>query len=157
MYGHSGMNGSVNHARVIPLRRTPGPDEGRDAEGRFTQGNAGRPKGSRNTYQRRLAHEWFACFDYDPLLQALLLAKHLEHKLDHEYAQSPHDWLQCARILSEVLRDLIPYVHPRLKAVEYINEPEILDKLRALEDMTDAELEALLAEAQEYIRQHPRP
>jgi len=132
----------------------PSRTNGRDERGRFAMGNRGRPFGAIG--KRRTALDLFDQHDFDPLEHKLILCKELRQQLDRDAFDSDYARYECLRLFSDALKDVLPYGYPKQKAIEHLGQLELVRKLQALETMTDDELSALLAEAQELARQLPR-
>jgi hypothetical protein len=126
---------------------------GRDELGRFAMGNRGRPFGAIG--KRRTALDLFDQHDFDPLEQKLLLCKELRQQLDRDAFDTDYARYECLRLFSDALKDVLQYGYPKQKAIEHIGQLALIQKLQALDDMTDDELRALLAEVHEIMRQLP--
>ena len=128
----------------------------REPNGRYVPGHhltqgTGRPLGSVNK-RTRTAEAWFQKYDFDPLEKKIKLALRLERKLVDNSFKETYERIEYLKLYAETLRDILQYGYQRLKAVEHFGTIEIVQKLQAIETCTDAELQALLAEAEELTR-----
>lgn len=144
----NGVELSRNESERPSLPRNLPP--GRDELGRFAKGNRGRPFGA--VGKRRTVLDLCDQHDFDPLEQKLLLCKELRQQLDRDAFDSDYARYECLRLFSDALKDVLQYGYPKQKAIEHLGQLEFVRKLQALETMTDDELRAVLAEAQEYAR-----
>jgi hypothetical protein len=112
---------------------------GRNALGRFGPGNAGRPKGAVGK-RRQTAIELFDRLDFDPLEKKILLCQTIDDFPD-AYVK-----VEYLKLYSEALRDVLQYGYQKQKAVEHFGQLEIIQKLQALDDMSDDELRQLLSD-----------
>jgi hypothetical protein len=93
------------------------------------------------------------CTTLTPLEQKLILCKELRQQLDRDVFDSDYARYECLRLFSDALKDVLQYGYPKQKAIEHMGQLALIQKLQALDGMTDDELRALLAEAQEIVRQ----
>jgi len=115
-----------------------------------TRNPAGRPKGVKN--KRTLAiQEMLARYQFDPYEAKVKLARSLGNKIQRNGFDTSGERIEYLKIYADVLRDLIQYAHPRLRVVENYTQLEIVAKLQALHAVPDAELAALLDEANALI------
>ena len=114
----------------------------------------GRPPGIPDA-RSQSAKAILAKLDFEPLEQQIRLAKQLQHKLQRNHFADTGEKIAYLQIYAGVLKDITRYIHPQLKAVDHFIFAEVLHKLDHLETVPDAELDALIAEAEELLHAVP--
>jgi hypothetical protein len=117
-----------------------------------TSGNpAGRKKGEPN-YRIKNVLETLERLQYSPFEKKVRLAMTLERKIQRNHFATEADKTAYIGLYSDVLKDLLQYTCTKLKSVEHWGQIEIMQKLQSLDTQTDAELHALLEEAEDLAR-----
>jgi hypothetical protein len=119
----------------------------------FLPGNPGRLPESKN--KRKTANEIIEAFGSEPLVEKMHQLQRLKAKLARGIWKTDDEEMRCEELLHKITADIMQYRHQRLKAVESHTQIAIVQKLQALNGMSDAELDALYLEAQELARQLP--
>ena len=109
---------------------------------------AGRPKGALNKRLRTIA-DTLERLGYDPFEKKVRMALRLEAKIHRNHFDAFEEKIAYLGLYAEVLKDLLQYAYPKLRAVEHFGQLEILHKLQNLHEIPDAELDALIADAEE--------
>jgi hypothetical protein len=81
-----------------------------------------RPVGSYGRLRRR-AEELFARHDFDPLHEKIQLAQVMRAKLLLADGQDDAVTIQWASLYQKCLQDLCGYIYPRIKMIEFAEEP----------------------------------
>jgi hypothetical protein len=119
----------------------------------FLHGNPGRPPNRPN--KRKTANEIIEAFGTEPLVEKMQQLQRLKAKLARGIWKTDEEEMKCEELLHKVTQDIMQYRHQRLKSVESHTQIAIVQKLQALNGMSDAELDALYLEAQELAKQLP--
>ena len=120
----------------------------------FLPGHRGRPFGSKNK-RSQSANDLIEAFGLEPLNDKLEQIQRLKRKIAAGVWQSDDAELECEKLLEKALGDVMQYRHQKLKSVESHTQVEIVQKLQAVEGMTDEEIRAMLAECDEVLKQLP--
>jgi hypothetical protein len=134
---------SMNLARAYAMKGRVG----------FLHGNPGRPPNKPN--KRKSANDIIEAFGREPLVEKMRQLERLTTKLARGEWKTDDEEMKCEELLHKVTQDIMQYRHQRLKSVESHTQIAIVQKLQALNGMSDAELDALYLEAQELAKQVP--
>jgi hypothetical protein len=119
----------------------------------FLHGNPGRPRNAPNKHKN--ANEIIDAFGTEPLVEKMQQLLRLKAKLARGVWRTDDEEMRCEELLHKITADIMQYRHQRLKSVESHTQIAIVQKLQALNGMSDAELDALYLEAQELAKQVP--
>jgi hypothetical protein len=119
----------------------------------FLHGNPGRPPNKPSKHKN--ANEIIDAYGHEPLVEKMEQLKRLKRKLADGIWRNDDEEMRCEELLHKVTADIMQYRHQRLKSVESHTQIAIVQKLQALNGMSDAELDALYLEAQELAKQLP--
>lgn len=109
----------------------------------------GRPKGSQDRRTRNIQ----ATLDrlgFDPFEKKVRLAQAVEEVVVQPEL-SLNERREWCQLYADVLRDLLQYSAPKLKSVSHTGQITILQKLTTLASLPDAELDALIADAEALL------
>lgn len=109
----------------------------------------GRPRGAVSLRSKE-AQAIFEHHNFDSLEETILLAKKCKNTLK-KIRKDPDRRLEYEKMLLIATQHLIRYQYPQLKAVEHTGQIDLLHRLEQLESVDDAELEAVLAAAEELL------
>lgn len=118
----------------------------------FVKGRSGNPQGRRpgaTGKRQRFVQDALDKYDFSPFEEKLKLAVSLRNILRRNHFDSPEARMAHIAQYDITLRDLMQYSCPKLKQVEHYAHIEIIQKLQALDEFDDAQLQALLDEVQE--------
>jgi hypothetical protein len=157
-------NGAVHDPAVTYVTDTP-PDQADQntlwarayhppGEKYFIKGNPGRPPGIKDK-RSKSAQEILDAYGHEPLVEKMEQLLRLKAKLARGIWRSDDEEMRCEELLHKITADIMQYRHQRLKTVESHTQIAIVQKLQALNGMSDAELDALYLEAQELAKQLP--
>jgi hypothetical protein len=135
-----------------PAQPQPNGTANCDALGRLLPGHTMGKRHGTLSKRRQTAIELFERLDFDPLEKKVMLCKMIEEKLIGRDFVSDYEKIEYLKLYHETLKDVLQYGYQRLKAVEHLGQIEIVQKLQQLDDYTDEELKALLAEAEDYSK-----